>query len=166
MPIVYYPDYSSTPPSLYCGSFESDQSQTNAGSTSANLITFNNTTTSVGVTLVDGSKITYAHTGKYLFNLLGQFAFTGGASDYSIVIWAVKNGTIVPNSSRSFTTTSAQNSQTLANMEDIYAINAGDYLQFYWRAVATGMALTPVAASSNPTRPAGTSTVFNTWNVG
>jgi len=151
---------------LYCGSFESDQSQTNAGSTSANLFTFNNTTTTQGITLVDGSKITYANTGKYLFNVLGQFAFTGGASDYSVVTWVAKNGIIVPNSSRSFTTTSAQNSQTLSNIEDIYSINAGDYLQFYWRAVATGMALTPVAAGSNPTRPAGTSAVCNTWNVG
>ena len=158
--------YSGSLLNLYCGSFESDQLQNNAGSTSANLVTFNNTTTSVGITLVDGSKITYANSGKYLFNLLGQFAFTGGASDYSIVIWAVKNGTIVPNSSRSFTTTSAQNSQTLANMEDIYNINSGDYLQFYWRAVATGMALTPVAAGTNPTRPASTSAVLNTWNVG
>jgi len=152
--------------SLYYGSFEDYTTQNNAGATSANLVTMNTTSSSQGVTLVAGSKITFANAGAYLFNFLGQFAFTGGASNYGITVWYSKNGTIVPNSAYTFTTTSAQNAQTLGNVEDIITVSAGDYIQFYWYAPATGMALVTTAASSNPTRPASASVNFNVFNVG
>lgn len=153
-------------PTLYYGSFEDYTNQSNAGATSANLVTFNTTSTSSGVSLVAGSKITFAHDGAYLFNFLGQFAFTGGASNYSITVWHSKNGQIVANSAKTFTTTSAQNAQTLAYSQDIIAVNANDYIQFYWYAPATGMALVTTAAGSNPTRPASASANLNVFNVG
>lgn len=151
---------------LYYGSFEDYTNQSNAGATSANLVTFNTTSSSSGVSLVAGSKVTFAHAGAYLFNFLGQFAFTGGASNYGVTVWYAKNGQIVANSAYTFTTTSAQNAQTLGNVEDIINVNAGDYIQFYWYAPATGMALVTTAAGTNPTRPASASVNFNVFNVG
>ena len=151
---------------LYCGSFENTTTLTNAGTTSSNLITFDTTSVSNGISMVSGSQITFANSGRYLVNFLGQFQFSGGASNYNITVWWAKNGTIVPNSASTFTTTSAQSSQIMANVEDIMTITAGDYIQFYWWAGAAGISLVPTAAGTNPTRPLSPSVKLNTFNVG
>lgn len=153
-------------PSLYCGSFENTSTLTNAGITSSNLITFDTTSTANGISVVSSSQITFVNAGRYLVNFLGQFAFAGGASNYNITVWWAKNGTIVTNGSSTFTTTSAQNSQIMANVEDIIQIAAGDYIQFYWWAGASGISLLSTAAGTNPTRPASPSVKLNIFNVG
>jgi hypothetical protein len=136
------------------GNFYDTTTQTNAGTTSSNLVTLNSTTASKSVSVVSGSKVTFATAGTYLVNFLGQYAFTGGASNYTITVWYAINGSPVANSSFTFTTTSAQNANVLATVEDITSLTAGDYIQFYWWSGAGGMALTYVGAGSNPTRPA------------
>jgi len=151
---------------LYYGSFEDTTTQTNAGATSANLITMNSTSNSKGISMVDGSRVTFANAGTYHFNILGQFFFSGGASNYNITLWYTKNGQAVDNVSFTYTTTSAQGAQVLGNIEDIITVNAGDYIQFYWWAQATGMTLAPTSAGSNPTRPASPSVNLNVFNVG
>ena len=143
------------------GNFSDTTTQTNAGVTSSNLITLNTTNTSRNVSVVSGSKITFAKAGTYSVSLLGQFAFTGGASNYNITVWYAINGSAIANSSFSFTTTSAQNSNVLATVQDIIAFNAGDYIQFYWWSGASGMALTYVGAGTSPTRPASPSVNFH-----
>ena len=152
-------------PVFYAGSFEDSTTQTSAGTASANLVTMNRTSFSQGVSLVDGSKVTFTNSGSYLYSFLGQFAFTGGANNYNITVWVAKNGVIEANSGFTFTTTSAQSSQVLGNVKDIITMNAGDFLQFYWWSPAAGMALTPTAAGSNPTRPASPSVNVNVFNV-
>jgi len=151
---------------LYCGSFENTTTLTNAGTTSSNLVTFDTTSTSNGVSVVSSSQVTFAHTGRYLMNFLGQFSFVGGASNYNITVWWAKNGTIVTNGASTFTTTSAQSAQIMANVEDIIQVNSGDYIQFYWWAGASGISLTSTAAATNPTRPASPSVKLNIFNVG
>jgi hypothetical protein len=151
---------------LHYGSFEDTTTQGNGGATVANLITFNTTSSSQGVSVVQGSKITFANAGVYLFNLLGQFFFSGGASNYNITVWYAKNGVIVDTSAFTFTTTSAQASQTLANVEDIITVAAGDYFQFYWWSPATGITLSPTAVGTSPARPAASSIHMNVFNVG
>jgi len=151
---------------LYCGSFENTTTLNSAGTTSSNLVTFDTTSVSKGVSLVSGSQITFANSGRYLMNFLGQFAFTGGASNYNITVWWTLNGNIINNGASTFTTSSAQSAQTMANVEDIITVNAGDYIQFYWWSGAAGMALTATAAATNPTRPASPSVKLNIFNVG
>ena len=156
----------SNPTALYYGSFEDTTTHTNAGITSSNLITFNTTSGSKGVSVVNNSKITFDNAGAYHFNLLAQFFFSGGASNYNITLWYAKNGQIVTNSAFTFTTTSAQSSQVLGNIEDILSVNAGDYIEFYWWSGASGMTISPTAAASNPTRPLSPSISLNMFNVG
>jgi hypothetical protein len=153
-------------PNLYCGSFEDTTNQASGGTTAANLVTINTTSTSSGVFLVSSSQITFANAGRYLVNFLGQFAFTGGASNYNITVWYTKNGQAVTNAASTFTTSSAQGNQTMANVEDIIQVNAGDYIQFYWWSGAAGMSLVSTAASTNPTRPLSPSVKLNIFNVG
>jgi hypothetical protein len=152
--------------SLYCGSFEDTTNQASAGITSANLVTINTSSMSSGVSLVSGSQITFANAGRYLINFLGQYAFTGGASNYNITVWYTKNGQAVTNAASTFTTSSAQGNQTMANVEDIIQVNAGDYIQFYWWSGAAGMSLVTTAAATSPTRPLSPSVKLNIFNVG
>ena len=157
---------------LYNGSFEDTTTQVSGGTTTANLVTVNTTTTSTGVSVVSGSRITYANAGDYMVNFLGQFKFSGGASSYDVTVWYAKNGTPVANSASTFTLTSAQGSQIMANIADIITVAAGDYVQFYWytsvnpSAGPNGIYLSPTAAGTNPTRPLSPSVKINTFNVG
>lgn len=150
------------------GSFESTATQTSGGTTSANLVTFNTVTTSSGTSIDTGatnSKITYANAGTYAIDFNGLYFFSGGASNYSITVWYAKNGTAVANSAYTFTTTSAQAAQVMGHITDLVTVTAGDYIQVYWWAAAAGVALTPTAAGTSPTRPASSSTTFNTWRI-
>jgi hypothetical protein len=160
---------------LYNGSFESTAVQVSGGATTANLVTVTGATNSKGISYDSGatnSKITYANAGDYYVNFLGQFKFTGGASNYDVTVWYAKNGAIVSNSAYTFTLTSAQGSQVLANITDIVTLAAGDYLQFYWytsvapSAGPNGIYLYSTATGTNPTRPLAPSVNINTYNVG
>jgi hypothetical protein len=152
----------------YYGSFESTATQTSAGTTSANLVTFSTVTTSSGTSLDTGatsSKITYATAGTYAIDFNGLYFFSGGASNYNITVWYAKNGTAVANSAYTFTTTSSQAAQVMGHIADLITVAANDYIQVYWWAAAAGVALTPTAAGTSPTRPASSSATFNTWRV-
>jgi len=137
---------------------------------STNLVTVNTTTNSKGISVVAGSKITYANAGDYYLNFNGQFKFSGGASSYDVIVWYAKNGTTVANSAYTFTLTSAQGAQTLAIITDLISLTAGDYIQFYWytsvvpSAGPNGIYLYPSAAIAN--RPLSPSVNINTFNVG
>jgi len=160
---------------LYNGSFESTALQVSGGTTTANLVTVTGATNSKGISYDSGatnSKITYANAGDYYISFNGQFRFSGGASSYDVTVWYAKNGTPVTNSAYTYTLTSAQNSQVLANITDIVTLAAGDYIQFYWYTPVApstgpnGIYLWPTSAGTNPTRPASPSVNINTYNVG
>ena len=101
----------------------------------------------------------------YFLDLSLQFTFTGGASNYNITVWYTINDAIVPNSGFTFTTTGAQNDQTLAVVTDTLAITAGQYIKFYWWSQATGMKLLATAAGTSPDRPLSPSVNFTIFNI-
>jgi hypothetical protein len=148
----------------YYANFYDTTTQTNAGTAVANLVTINSNAGSSGVSVVAGSKVTFANAGTYLVNFLGQFVTTGGGSDYKVTVWYALNGSNVANGSFVFTT-SGVNNQVLANVEDAITVSAGDYIQFYWQSNNTYMQLQYVAAASNPTRPASPSVNLNVAQV-
>jgi len=154
-----------TKPTLYSGTFFDTTLQTNAGATSSNQVLINSTQASNGFTLNVDNSVTILNTATYFFSCALQLAFTGGASNYNVTVWYTINDVIVPNSAFTFTTTGAQNDQTLANVTDTIQINAGQYIKFYWWSQATGMRLLPTSAGTNPTRPLSPSVNFNIFNV-
>ena len=153
---------------LYFGNFQRSTSMSSGGTTSDNVITWDTTSISRGMSINNGdaSKIVFANPGTYNINFLGQFNFTGGSSDYHITTWYSKNGTNVSSSAFTFTTGSTQNSQVLANIEAPITVAAGDYIQFHSWSAAAGMALIATAAGTNPTRPASPSANLTIYNVG
>ena len=151
--------------SLYSATFFDTTLQTNGGATTANQVLINSTQAANGFTL-NSNRIDVTNAGTYFLSLGLQLAFTGGASNYNVTVWYTVNDVIVPNSAFTFTTTGAQNDQTLAKITDTVALTAGQYLKFYWWSQATGMRLLPTAAGSNPTRPASPSVNLSIFNVG
>jgi len=157
-------DYISIP-TLYSATFFDTTLQTNGGATTANQVLINSTQISNGFELNPNSSITILNTGTYFLSCNLQLAFTGGASNYNVTVWFTINDAIVPNSAFTFTTTGAQNDQTLATITDTLQITAGQYIKFYWWSQATGMRLLPTSAGSNPTRPLSPSVNFTIFNV-
>jgi hypothetical protein len=155
-----------TKPTLYAGSFYDTTLQTNGGATSSNQVLIGNTQLNNGFTLNLDNSITILNTATYFFSCSLQLAFTGGASNYNVTVWYSIDNTIEPNSSFTFTTTGAQNDQTLAVVSDTKIINAGQKIKFYWWSQATGMRLLPTSAGTNPTRPLSPSVNINIFNVG
>ena len=136
------------------GKFYDTTTQTNAaGASGSNVITINNVTTSQGVSIVSSSRITFASTGTYLINLLGQFVSIGAGTDYKVFVWSALNGSNVTQSKFEFST-GGINGQVLANVQFVANVTAGDYYQFYWNSANTNMQLQPTAAGTSPTTPA------------
>jgi len=153
------------PLSLYSATFFDTTTQTSGGATTANQVRINSTQAANGFTLASNT-VTVVNAGAYYIDLSLQLAFTGGASNYNVTVWYTVNDVIVPNSAFTFTTTGAQNDQTLAKITDTIALTAGQYLKFYWWSQATGMRLLPTAAGTNPTRPLSPSVNVSIFNVG
>jgi hypothetical protein len=151
---------------LYSATFFDTTTQNNGGATTANQVLFNNTQRANGFTLGPDNRINIINSDTYFLSLQLQLAFTGGASNYNVTVWFTVDNVIVPNSAFTFTTTGAQNDQTLASITDTISLNAGQYLKFYWWSQATGMKLLPTAAGTNPTRPLSPSANFSIFNVG
>ena len=151
---------------LYSATFFDTTLQTNGGATTANQVLINSTQASNGFTLGPDNRINVTNAGTYFLSLALQLAFTGGASNQNVTVWYTVNDVIVPNSAFTFTTSSAQNDQTLAKITDTITLTAGQYLKFYWWSQATGMRLLPTAAGSNPTRPLSPSVNLSIFNVG
>jgi hypothetical protein len=149
---------------LYSATFFDTTLQTNGGATTANQVKINTQQQGNGFTLLSNS-ITVLNSAVYFISASMQLAFTGGASNYNVTVWFTVNNNLVPNSSFTFTTTGAQNDQTLATITDTISLNAGDNVKFYWWSQATGMRLLPTAAGSNPSRPASPSVNITIFNV-
>ena len=154
------------PLSLYSATFFDTTTQNNGGATTANQVTFNTTQQANGFTLGPNNRINVTNAGTYYIDLSLQLTFTGGASNYNVTVWFTVDDVIVPNSAYTFTTTGAQNDQTLAHISDTIALTAGQYIKFYWWSQATGMKLLPTAAGTSPNRPLSPSANFSIFNIG
>ena len=139
--------------------------QNNGGATTANQVLINSTQASNGFSIGEENNIIVDNAATYFFSLSLQLAFTGGASNYNVTVWYTVDDVIVPNSAFTFTTTGAQNDQTLATLTDTIALNSGQSLKFYWWSQATGMKILATAAGTNPTRPLSPSVNLNIFNV-
>ena len=154
-------------PSLYSATFFDTTTQTNGGATVANQVLINTTQLANGFTLGPDNRINVLNAGTYYLDFATQLSFTGGASSpYNVTIWFTIDDVIVPNSAFTFTTTGAQNDQTLGRISDTVTLTAGQYIKFYWWSAVTGMKLLATPSGTNPTRPLSPSVNFSIFNVG
>jgi hypothetical protein len=151
-------------PQSYYGSFYSTQDQSNAGATSVNKMTLNNTDLSNGVSIVSNSRITIANAGIYNIQFSAQvFKTSGGTS--KIDIWMCKNGSNVANSDTEMEVTGNSHGSVAAWNFFVNAA-AGDYYELCWFSADTTMRLDYTAAQTTPTRPAIPSVILTVNKVG
>jgi hypothetical protein len=119
--IIYTPRY---------GSFYSNTTQTNPVANTAMAMTFNNTPSANGVSIVSNSQLTVAKAGVYNIQFSAQCTKTDAGTDY-LEIWLSKNGSSVP-----WTNTriklDGSNAYEVAAWNFVETLNAGEYVQVMW----------------------------------
>lgn len=132
-------------------SFYDTTSQNNPVANATNTMTFNTTVVSHGVTIVNGSKITFANPGVYNIAFSAQVDKTDSGAD-NIAIWLSKNGTDEPWSATKVDANN-NNAKVVAAWNFFVEAGAGDYFQLKWSSADTDLRLYAQAANSIPAIP-------------
>ena len=142
------------------GAFYSNITQTSAGSTTANPVTFNQSRSSLGIYVASNSRITFGSPGQYVLQFSAQIEKTTPGSSL-IDIWLSKNGANVDYTNQQITI-SGTNQQYVGAWSFPVQVDAqGDYFEIYWSSLDTDIRLITGATQSNPTRPAIPSATVN-----
>lgn len=137
----------------YWGSFWDTTIQTNAGPTSGNVMTFNNSDPeNVGVLLSGTSKIKVSYPGVYNMQFSAQFDKTDGGDD-KVEVWFAKNGINLPDSNTALTLHGADGKEVAA-WNYMLSLDTNDYLEVYWNSADTNLRLLYETSGTNPNRPA------------
>jgi G:T-mismatch repair DNA endonuclease (very short patch repair protein) len=108
---------------------------------------------SVGVSVVAGSRITFAHAGVYNIQFSAQLESTS-AGDKTVNIWFKKNGSNVARSNTQINVAKQAGDKVVAAWNYVDNVNASDYIEIMWQATDTSMQLLAAAASGNiPSTP-------------
>lgn len=135
--------------------FFTDGTQTNPVANNVNLVTFNATGPSNGISVVNGTDITVVNAGTYskVFTM-NVNKTSGGAS--TISIWLRLNGVDVPGSSQDLILTGALDTIFVTGSFTLN-IPAGGNVQLCWSSADSTMQLLALPARVAPVRPAGSS---------
>lgn len=138
--------------------------------TSANeqIITFNTVDSALGISIVDGSKITVTRAGVYNLQFSAQFDKTDSGQD-TFELWLKKNGQPMAWSN---TTSDANNNnaKVVAAWNFVLTLAAGDYLELAWWSLDVNMRLfsnaaQPAVPGVSPARPAIPSVIVTVTGV-
>jgi len=146
------------------GAFYSNVDQTNPVANTAMAMTFNNTVTANGVSVVSNSQLTIAKTGVYNIQFSAQVNKTGGGTGI-VDIWLNKNGTPVDWTNTSIPVTAGAPQVAAWNFVENVTV-ANTYFQIMWSSPDTGVLLDAVVANTNPTRPGIPSVIVSVTPVG
>jgi hypothetical protein len=149
----------------YWGAFWSNVDQTNAGATSVNLMTVNNSDPSnngvqIGST---SSQIKVLNAGTYNFQFSAQFDKSDGGKD-NVDVWFVKNGVNIPDSNSLFSL-EGNNDKLIAALNYMVTLSANDYIQLAWHSADINLFLHHDVAGTSPTRPAVPSVIITVQQV-
>jgi hypothetical protein len=144
------------------GSFYDTTSQYAASTTTAYPITLNNTSFSNTVTIVSGSRITFAIGGYYNVQFSAQLSNYDNAPQ-DIDIWFRQNGTDITNSNSKFGLAARKSAgdpyHTIGTVNLFVQAAASDYVELVWRSsivssAGAGAYIETYVAGTTPTRPA------------
>lgn len=117
----------------YSGSWH-DISDQRFGSSGPKAALFGVTDYEYGISMVDGSKITFGSAGTYDIQFSAQLSFPGGGKDQTVNIWIAKNGESVPNSNTRVIVPGSNEGYTVAAWNFFVNVQANDYVQLIWSA--------------------------------
>jgi hypothetical protein len=140
------------------GQFFSDLDQVISNGTGITLMSFENTSSANGVSVVDPgagpTQLTVAAAGVYCFTLSPQLLKTAGGGSGKVAFWARKNGIDLPDSASVVALTN--NQENLTFIELVVPMNAGDNVEWACNADVANCRLEHFPASVAPAlvRPA------------
>ena len=160
----------------YGSFYDTRATQTAANTTTAYAILINTTAEADGVTIENDPSsnptlITFAVAGVY--NIQYSIQFTNAdTSIHNVNVWLRKNGTTsaddVAYSNSLYAITSKHggiNGQTIAAINYVLSLNAGDYLQLMWQTESTNVYLETIAAGTTPTTPVSPAIILTACQV-
>jgi hypothetical protein len=117
-----------------------------------------------GVSIVNGSEITFLNAGKYNIQFSAQFHNTGGGGSGTVVnIWFAKNLIAIPDSNTRITV-NTNSPYVVAAWNYFVNANAGDYFQIYWTTDNANIILE--RENADPIHPAIPSVIITVNQVG
>jgi hypothetical protein len=137
----------------------SDQDQTSAGITSANILTYNQPVITQGVEVRNGGELWFEQPGQYLVTFTLQVSNRSNAVQ-EFEVWAGFNGSNYPLSNTRFDIPARKSSDIWAHVvpaiTGIFTVSdpSAEYLTIKWWASSVDVFLEHYAANTNPTRPA------------
>ena len=149
----------------FWGAFWSTSDQTNAGATSVNYMTVNNSDASnnqvqIGAT---SSQIKVLNAGVYNVQFSAQFDKTDGGKD-DVSVWFLKNGVNIPDSNSIFSL-EGNNDKLIAALNLMVNLGVNDYIQIAWASADLDLSLHFDAAGTSPTRPQTPSVIITLQQV-
>ena len=149
----------------FWGQFWSTSNQTNAGATSVNYMTVNNSDPSnnqvqIGAT---SSQIKVLNAGVYNVQFSAQFDKTDGGKD-DVSVWFLKNGVNIPDSNSIFSL-EGNHDKLIAALNLMVTLGVNDYIQIAWASADTDMSLHFDGAGTSPTRPQTPSVIITLQQV-
>jgi hypothetical protein len=136
----------------------SNQDQTNASITGANILTYNQPVITQGVEVRNGGEIWFEKTGQYLVTFSLQVTNRGNA-EQEFEVWAGYNGDNYPLSNTRFDIPARKSGSVWAHIvpaiSGIFTVQNPDteYLTIKWWASSTDVFLEHYPAGTSPTRP-------------
>jgi hypothetical protein len=130
------------------GVFCSTGSQSNPVANVSRSMQLETTEHSNGVSIVAGSRITFAHAGVYNIQFSAQLESTA-AGDKSVHIWFKKNGSNVARSNTTINVAKQAGDKVVAAWNYVDTINTNDYIEIMWQASDTTMRLLAATATGN-----------------
>ncbi len=148
------------------GSFY-DTSTVSLPQNQATAVPLNSTDFASGVSVVDGSKITFSVAGKFSIMFSSQIEKSDAGTD-QLSVWLSKNGDNVPWSNTDVViTSSGANSRHVVAWNFFVSVVPGNYVQLLMTSTSSSqMLIRAVLAQTNPTRPEIPSTIVTVNQVG
>ena len=158
------------------GSFYDTTTQTAASTTTAYPILINTTAEADGVTIENDTSsnptlITFAVAGVYNVQYSIQFT-SSDTSIHNVNVWLRKNGTTsaddIAYSNSLYAITSKHggiNGQTIAAINYVLSLSAGDYLQLMWQTESTQVYLETIPAGTTPATPVSPAIILTACQV-
>jgi hypothetical protein len=137
----------------------SDQDQTSAGTTSANILTYNQPVIQQGIEVRNSGEIWFEQSGQYLVTFTLQVSNRSNALQ-EFEVWAAYNGTNYPLSNTRFDIPARKSgsiwSHIVPAITGIFTVTdpATEYLTIRWWASSTDVFLEHYPVNTSPTRPA------------
>lgn len=146
------------------GAFYSNIDQTNPVANTARAMTFNNTFTANGVSVVSNSRLTIAKPGVYNIQFSAQLTKTGGGTSV-VDIWLNKDGSPVDWTNTIIYVSSGNPKVAAWNFVENVTV-ANTYFEIMWNSTDTLIVLEASGANTSPTRPGIPSVIVTVTPVG